>query len=463
MIFCCIAAALTGVLLVMSARICLPPGESPPVWMRPLYKAAFFLLKLWDGASKTCSSKNRPFETERLAYVMLTFFIGAVAGIILQFAVKPESVLIDGYQIRRPDGRGETYTQELLAVGEDSLQTEQIEISVKAKQYSSEEKRRLLKQEAEKLDQIVIGENSSAEEVRGRVILPAELADGEIEVQWMQTPQGLLDEDGFIDEDISEDGEVLQLKAILSCGGEEAIYECALRLFPPIYGDEEKFRKTLEKEVEKSDMESAQEAMMQLPREIGGQKIDWETPQTSAARICFALAAVSAAGVWIAKNQEQQNKAQQKRRQMILDYPDLLFKLSMLLGAGLTMRNAFCKIALEYREGRTAQVRYVYEEMLAAYYEMRSGIPEARAYENFGRRCGEPGYLKLGTMLSSNLQKGSEGLARLLQEEAAYSMEERRQMAKKLGEEAGTKLLMPMVLMLLVVLVILMVPAVLAF
>ena len=66
-------------------------------------------------------------------------------------------------------------------------------------------------------------------------------------------------------------------------------------------------------------------------------------------------------------------------------------------------------------------------------------------------------------MLSANLQKGSQGLAKLLQEEAAFSMEERSQMARKFGEEAGTKLVLPMILMLLVVLVILMAPAVMAF
>ena len=51
----------------------------------------------------------------------------------------------------------------------------------------------------------------------------------------------------------------------------------------------------------------------------------------------------------------------------------------------------------------------------------------------------------------------------LLLEEAKEAMEERRQLAKKMGEEAGTKLLFPMILMLLVVLVILIVPAMMSF
>jgi len=42
-------------------------------------------------------------------------------------------------------------------------------------------------------------------------------------------------------------------------------------------------------------------------------------------------------------------------------------------------------------------------------------------------------------------------------------MEERKSLARKLGEEAGTKLLLPMLLMLILVIVILMVPAILSF
>ena len=43
--------------------------------------------------------------------------------------------------------------------------------------------------------------------------------------------------------------------------------------------------------------------------------------------------------------------------------------------------------------------------------------------------------------------------------EADSSAEERLQQSKKLGEEAGTKLLVPMILMLAVVMAIIMIPA----
>ena len=97
--------------------------------------------------------------------------------------------------------------------------------------------------------------------------------------------------------------------------------------------------------------------------------------------------------------------------------------------------------------------------MLFACGEMKSGVPESTAYENFGRRCGLPQYIKLGSLLSQNLKKGSKGLASILEKEAASSLEERKNMARKLGEQAGTKLLFPMAMMFGVVLTVLIVPA----
>ena len=46
-----------------------------------------------------------------------------------------------------------------------------------------------------------------------------------------------------------------------------------------------------------------------------------------------------------------------------------------------------------------------------------------------------------------------------MQQEAAEAEKQRRDLAKQLGEKAGTKLLMPMMLLLIIVLLIVMVPA----
>ena len=101
--------------------------------------------------------------------------------------------------------------------------------------------------------------------------------------------------------------------------------------------------------------------------------------------------------------------------------------------------------------------------MCTALYEMQNGVPESTAYERFGARCRLPSYLKLGTLLSQNLRRGTRNLTELLEEESREAFENRKALAKKMGEECESKLLLPMILMLLTILVMIMYPAVASF
>ena len=57
------------------------------------------------------------------------------------------------------------------------------------------------------------------------------------------------------------------------------------------------------------------------------------------------------------------------------------------------------------------------------------------------------------------MKKGSVNLREMLEKEAQEAFEEHQLQIRKLGEEAGTKLLIPMVMMLAVVMIVIMVPA----
>ena len=132
----------------------------------------------------------------------------------------------------------------------------------------------------------------------------------------------------------------------------------------------------------------------------------------------------------------------------------------------MTLQGAWKKIAETYEEKRDQKLlaeKPVFEEMLITCREMESGMGEQRAYERFGERCGPAGYRRFGNMLAQNLKKGSRGLVALLEQEAGNAFEERKSAAKRYGEEAGTKLLIPMVMMLGIVMVILLVPAIFTF
>ena len=149
---------------------------------------------------------------------------------------------------------------------------------------------------------------------------------------------------------------------------------------------------------------------------------------------------------------------------MIQDYPEILSKLTLLLGAGVNLRRAMERIGKDYIEGRKkGEERKAYEVILEICQEMERGVSEKKAYEELGEKCGILYYKTLSVLLVQHLQKGSGDMGRILEEEAGKAQEIRRQQARILGEQASTKLLFPMILMLLVVFILLMVPAWLTF
>ena len=81
----------------------------------------------------------------------------------------------------------------------------------------------------------------------------------------------------------------------------------------------------------------------------------------------------------------------------------------------------------------------------------------------FGEQTGLSSYQRLSRLLIENMQKGVRGLRTQLERESEDAFEERKMIARKLGEEAGTKMLIPMMIMLCIVMAIVMVPAIMSF
>lgn len=101
--------------------------------------------------------------------------------------------------------------------------------------------------------------------------------------------------------------------------------------------------------------------------------------------------------------------------------------------------------------------------MIITNHEILDGESERLAYQKFGERVDLGEYQRLIRILLQNLQTGSRGLCKLLEQESENALEERKALTCKLGEEAGTKMLLPLMMMLGIVIAIIMIPAMLSF
>lgn len=200
-----------------------------------------------------------------------------------------------------------------------------------------------------------------------------------------------------------------------------------------------------------------------LPAKADGMVFVWETPADRSGSLLAALGLFTAVVLLLKKTREEQEKAAKRAEQLLMDYPSVIMKFTLLVQAGMTVRKAFQKMALDYKRKKSRKVQYAYEEIVVTCNEMDSGISEMEAYRRFGERCGQIKYKTFATLLIQNLQKGSKRMSDMLEKESIEAWDERKRKARVQGEIAASKLLVPMILMMVVVMAIVMIPAFLAF
>jgi tight adherence protein C len=142
---------------------------------------------------------------------------------------------------------------------------------------------------------------------------------------------------------------------------------------------------------------------------------------------------------------------------IMLDFPDFLVKLTLLINAGMNVSFAW-QLVSEGTDGKKALGR----ELEMALWEIRSGKSESKAYEDFAKRCRIQEITRVVSVLLQNMKKGNAELVSILRVHANECWEMRKNAAKKLGEEASSKMLLPMAIMLLSILLIVTTPAILA-
>jgi hypothetical protein len=94
---------------------------------------------------------------------------------------------------------------------------------------------------------------------------------------------------------------------------------------------------------------------------------------------------------------------------------------------------------------------------------MAEGISEPEVYRQFGHRCGTGSCLMLGNLLAGNVRRGTRQLSGLMVQESQRAWELRKHRARRNGEKAGTKMLIPMFMMFAVVLAMVVIPAFYSF
>ena len=368
-------------------------------------------------------------------------------------------------RINREDYGGNSVNHQLQMQIEGE-KSENVEIQVSPRMYSEEEVQSLFRQAMNKLDQVILGENETADHVVKPLCFPQELEGYPFAISWepgrydVMDMNGRINQDAVLEEDPEGEGVLVKITGILRYGTEEAAYNTQVLVFADVE-ETETIRNQVLNAARQAEEVSREEKSFVLPEQVNGRTVRWRFRKESKVMPVLMLGAVICVFLVVQERQKKEKLRKDRKEQILFDYPEIVSQFTMLMGAGMTAKNVWKKITADYcgQKERGGRVRDAYEEMVITLQEMQSGIPEAECYERFAARCGLVPYMKMGALLSQNLRKGAKGTSDMLKMEAIQAMEDRKSRARRLGEEAGVKLLLPMLLMLVIVLVIVVVPA----
>ncbi len=409
------------------------------------------------------TAKIKEYYVQKIHFSLFIVLAGFVmaAGLLLMEIVNP---VLKENRISR-EGYGGS-TQEIpveVAIGEK--ESREMILEVKARIYNEEQLKKFYQNAVIELERRILGENESLEHIEKDLNLVTELPGYPFQIGWECQDYNLIDTDGRIRKaKLPKEGVRTGLNAIFSYEDFHAEYLFYIHIFPGGQPEEEQQQEKLLKAVEKADISTKNEESMILPAELEGENLQWKAQENLDWLFILLLSILIAGIVFFLKDEDLKKEMKRREERMRLEYPEIVSKFSVYLGAGMSVRKAWEKIAEDaVKKKRGHHNRDIYDEMGIVCQEIKSGVSETIAYDRFGKRCGIQLYRKLSALLVQNIRKGSTSLGQMLKEESRIAFEERKNAARKAGEEAGTKLLLPMMMMLCVVMMMILLPVFMGF
>lgn len=404
-------------------------------------------------------------DIEKLYFCRLFSIVTIVISIILLFLIafivtySESDVLTNDYYIEREQPDGQDKEEDLnVSIGKDK---KDVTINIPAKRYSSEEYKIKLSEAMKYVRKHYLGKNQSSEKVSQSLNLISYIPDSAIEISWECDTENIVGSDGSLERSQLKEPKVVQITAVFSYFEDEKSLPLEFTVLPVKKSQSEMLWDKWKEVYTEMSESTADKDFLQLPSVIEGKQVLYKSKENNYILIIVALGILIIAFIPMVLDSRTEEKIKQREQELRIDYPEFVEKFVLLISAGLNCKGAWYRMSEEYKRKHSngGKKRYLYEEMLLTRRQLENGMNEGKAYELFGKRMGLLKYMKFSTVLVQNLKKGSADLLNILEYEAVDVLKERRENAKILGEQAGTKLLMPMMLMMVEVFAIIIIAA----
>lgn len=358
-------------------------------------------------------------------------------------------------ELERPDaGRERAYSVDVMYDG----YVEELDIRIHERALEGAELEELYRAAGMELENVARGNNESFESVTQPLELTDRLDKYNMSVRWYIEDWNIIDYTGqiyqgsklqktHITAEMKYEGRTMQADE-----GREYVYD--VNILP--YTEDQLRSMELENMISAADEMYSGSDVVHLPGEYKGKEVLYRVRKDNSYSVLLLLIPVIVL-LLIAKRRSDVRDGRKKTEELLTgEYLEIISKLALLVGAGMTPYNAISRIAADGKGE-------AYKRLSGVVKRIQSGASEREQYSRFGTIFGVYCYSKLGTLLEQNIVRGNEQFRMMLKNECIEALEERKARARKKGEQAGTKMLFPMLLMLMVVMVVIMVPAFMSF
>lgn len=405
--------------------------------------------------TKNVAKLQKEYVLKKLSLCAMIVVIGVFLAAIMWIKETSETKLVDNRIYRNSYGEG---SKQVEVIADNGEAAQSLKLNIEERIYTNEEINTILAEFIPLLETQILGQNESFDKVEYSLVLLDELSGFPFVVEW-RVDEEYIDYEGNLVKNSLDTPKLTEIKAVISY--EDFLTEHVFNCMVYSKAVKPQWYELLLNELKSQEDENRSSDYIELPKTGENMELTWKYKRSYTSILFLVATPIITIILFYGKDKDLHKQVDERREQMLLDYPELVSSLALLIGAGMTVPNAWNKVARDYsiKKQQTKKSRFAYEEMLLTVYEMESGIVQTKAYERFGRRCRIPNYNKLATMLSQNLKKGSVNLPALLRNEAFEAFNERKHAARKLGEKAGTKLLVPMMMLLIMSMAVIMLPA----
>ncbi|WP_049895579.1 hypothetical protein [Oribacterium sp. NK2B42] len=459
-------------------------------------KAKNTFITSFENRIKQLSLKLGKIPRKLLKEQMLCIGVSLLLSVLVFLSSQSGNIITGGNLIERNSygSSDRNLTLEVSGLRDDSDVS--LDIKVSPRRYSKEEADLVFQDIVENIEGIIIkDEGESLAAVSRDLNLLTKLKDRGVDLSWDFYPETedqesyrkyrhLIDDNGQVHNDSIPEGEVVtgylslimstyivpEEKSSLDDTAKDYTkikyhsepYKIYVNVIPPEFSEYELLLRSLKEKINAADMSALGDDSLTLPTEHEGRALSYHEPSDQTYLFMPLLGVIAAMALYLRQGSLAKEEKKKKEILLMLDYSDLVSKLMVYTGAGLTIKNAFITISKGYDnlvQRKLKPDRPLYRELRTLCFQFNRNMPESEVYLDLGRRINLKSYTKLVSLIEQNRRNGTKNLRAMLELEMNDAFEQRKTTAKRLGEEAGTKLLLPLFLLLGIVMVIVIVPA----